>query len=129
MDLHGEQKGSLRGDASEKIKEETEKEKAAKAAKKAAAKEAAKKKESSISVAPPITKSAPQKKAETSFAMESLKRATPDAGVAPVAAPAPASGSGYVPPHLRSKESGNGDAATSSSANIGGRYVPPHLRK
>jgi hypothetical protein len=61
--------------------------------------------------------------------MESLKRATPDAGVAPVAAPPPASGSGYVPPHLRSKESGNGDAATSSSANIGGRYVPPHLRK
>ena len=48
MDLHGEQKGSLRGDASEKITEGAEKEKAAKAAKKAAAKQAAKKKESSI---------------------------------------------------------------------------------
>ena len=129
MDLHGEQKGSLRGDASEAIKEGTEKEKAAKAAKKAAAKEAAKKKESSISVAPSITKTSPEKKAESSFAMESLKEATPDVDAAPVAAPAPASGGGYVPPHLRNKESGNGGAAPSSSANVGGRYVPPHLRK
>jgi hypothetical protein len=130
MDLHGEQKGSLRGDASEAIKEETEKEKAAMAAKKAAAKEAAKKKESSISVAPSITKTSPEKKkAESSFAMESLKKATPDVDATPVAAPAAASGGGYVPPHLRNKESGNGGAAPSSSANVGGRYVPPHLRK
>ena len=99
MDLHGEQKGSLRGDASEAIKEETEKEKAAKAAKKkAAAKEAAKKKESSISVA----KTSPEKKADSSFAMDSLKKATPDVA---------------------------GGAVPSSSANVGGRYVPPHLRK
>ena len=98
MDLHGEQKGSLRGDASEAIKEETEKEKAAKAAKKAAAKEAAKKKESSISV----VKTSPEKKADSSFAMDSLKKATPDVA---------------------------GGAVPSSSANVGGRYVPPHLRK
>ena len=102
MDLHGEQKGSLRGDASEAIKEETKKEKAARATKKAAAKEAAKKKESSISVAPSITKTSPEKKAESSFAMDSLKKATPDVA---------------------------GGAVPSSSANVGGRYVPPHLRK
>lgn len=118
MDLHGEQKGSLRGDASEKITEGAEKEKAAKAAKKAAAKKAAKKKDSSISVAPPITKS----KTESTFAMESLKKATPDPVDAPAAAPVPASGGGYVPPHLRNKEA-------SSGANVGGQYVPPHLRK
>ena len=125
MDLHGEQKGSLRGDASEKITEGAEKEKAAKAAKKAAAKKAAKKKDSSISVAPPITKS----KTESTFAMESLKKATPDPVDAPAAAPAPASGDGYVPPHLRNKESDDSDTAASSGANVGGRYVPPHLRK
>ena len=120
MDLHGEQKGSLRGDASEKITEGAEKEKAAKAAKKAAAKKAAKKKDSSISVAPPITKG----KTESTFAMESLKKATPDPVDAPAAAPAPASGGRYVPLHLRNK-----DTAASSGANVGGQYVPPHLRK
>mmetsp|Transcript_24392 Transcript_24392/g.70194 ORF Transcript_24392/g.70194 Transcript_24392/m.70194 type:complete len:190 (-) Transcript_24392:253-822(-) len=129
MDLQGEQKGSLRGDASEKVKEETEKEKAFKAAKKAAAKEAAKKKESSISVAPSIAKSSPEKNAGSSFAMETLKKAMPDAGGAPAAAPAPASGGGYMPPHLRNKESGDSGTAASSGANVGGRYVPPHLRK
>jgi hypothetical protein len=128
MDLHGEQKGTLRGDASEKVKQETEKEKKAKEAKKSAKAAAKKKKESSISVAPPITKSLSEKKEEPSaFAMETLQKATP-AATAPAPAPAPALGGGYIPPRLRNKDNGGGAAAPASSANVDGRYVPPHLR-
>mmetsp|Transcript_4166 Transcript_4166/g.8891 ORF Transcript_4166/g.8891 Transcript_4166/m.8891 type:complete len:832 (+) Transcript_4166:147-2642(+) len=123
MDLHGEQKGTLRGDASEKVTKETQEEKKAREAKKAAKAAAKKKKESSISVAPSITKSSPgeQKEAPSSFEMETLKVATP-AATAPSSAPS--SGRGYIPPHLRNKD----NAADAGPANNESQYVPPHLR-
>ena len=129
MDLHGEQKGSLRGDASERVKDETDKETKAKEAKKAA-RAAAKRKESSISVAPSITKSSLEKQgAPSALDMETLKEATPAAAAASAPAPALASGGGYVPPHLRNKDSGTGaPAAPASNVNGQGQYVPPHLR-
>lgn len=106
MDLHGEQKGTLRGDASEKVTKETQEEKKAREAKKAAKAAAKKKKESSISIAPSITKSSPEEKKATT-----------------------ASGGGYIPPHLRTKDNGtDAGSAAASGANNQGQYVPPHLR-